>query len=179
MGRSVRRPARRLMGLALWLLSFCVLGESATAARQLGTTINVGEFRVVVDSWIPGGAARGFAPVRVTAINDGLRTERLDLTLMGSINYAMRLADQGRKLRLEPGESVSLEMLVNLDRNHGQGNYTIMAASEGPNSESWRIVPALQTAPGVYDEDLLDGLDFLLAEMGKRDMQAVLCLNNI
>ena len=135
------------MGLALWLLSFCVLGESATAARQLGTTINVGEFRVVVDSWIPGGAARGFAPVRVTAINDGLRTERLDLTLMGSINYAMRLADQGRKLRLEPGESVSLEMLVNLDRNHGQGNYTIMAASEGERDFARPSLGSLQVGP--------------------------------
>lgn len=33
-------------------------------------------------------------------------------------------------------------------------------------------------ARGVYDEDLLQGLDFLLAEMARRDMKAVLVLNN-
>jgi mannan endo-1,4-beta-mannosidase len=38
--------------------------------------------------------------------------------------------------------------------------------------------PAIQSAPGKYDESLLRGLDFLLAEMGKRNMKAVLYLNN-
>jgi mannan endo-1,4-beta-mannosidase len=33
-------------------------------------------------------------------------------------------------------------------------------------------------APGQYDEELLRGLDFLLAELGRRDMTAVLYLNN-
>ena len=38
--------------------------------------------------------------------------------------------------------------------------------------------PALQTSPGVYNDTILAGLDFLLAEMGKRNMSAVLFLNN-
>ncbi|GAF01467.1 glycoside hydrolase 5 family protein [Saccharicrinis fermentans] len=38
--------------------------------------------------------------------------------------------------------------------------------------------PALQVAPGVYDENLWEGLDFLLAEMGKRNMKAVMVLSN-
>ena len=54
-----------------------------------------------------------------------------------------------------------------------------MAASEGPDSEPWRMVPALQTEMGTYNEDLLLGLDFLLDEMAKRDMVAVVCLNNM
>jgi mannan endo-1,4-beta-mannosidase len=53
-----------------------------------------------------------------------------------------------------------------------------MAGSEGPEDEPWRMKPALQPAPGVYNEELLDGLDFLLAEMGRRGMVAVVCLNN-
>ncbi len=36
----------------------------------------------------------------------------------------------------------------------------------------------MQTAPGVYDDALLDGLDYLMAELGRRNMTAVLYLNN-
>jgi len=61
----------------------------------------------------------------------------------------------------------------------GVKNLRIMAATEGPNSEPWRISPALQTSPQQYSQPLLDGLDFLLAEMQKRDMHAVVCLNNM
>lgn len=60
----------------------------------------------------------------------------------------------------------------------GVNNLRIMAASEGPDDQPWRMVPALQSSPGVYKQELLDGLDYLLAEMGKREMKAVLCLNN-
>ena len=61
----------------------------------------------------------------------------------------------------------------------GINNLRIMAASEGPDTEPWRMVPALQSELGKYNEDLLKGLDFLLVEMAKRDMVAVLCLNNM
>lgn len=57
-------------------------------------------------------------------------------------------------------------------------NLRIMASGEGPDDEPWRVSPSLQPAPGEYNESLLEGLDFLLAEMAKRDMTAVLCLNN-
>ena len=39
-------------------------------------------------------------------------------------------------------------------------------------------VPFLQLKPGVYNDTILDGLDYLLAEMGKRNMVAILALNN-
>ncbi len=57
-------------------------------------------------------------------------------------------------------------------------NLRIMAGSEGPNSEPWRMVPALQSAPGVYDTDVLDGLDYLLKAMADRHLRAVMCLSN-
>lgn len=38
--------------------------------------------------------------------------------------------------------------------------------------------PTLQVAPGVYNDTIFAGLDYLLAEMAKRDMLAVLYLNN-
>ncbi len=61
----------------------------------------------------------------------------------------------------------------------GITNLRIMAASEGPNDAPWRISPALQEQPATYNEDLWKGLDFLLVELSKRNMQAVLCLNNM
>ncbi|HLO14607.1 MAG TPA: beta-mannosidase, partial [Anaerolineales bacterium] len=60
----------------------------------------------------------------------------------------------------------------------GVTNLRVMAASEGPNTEPYRMVPALMTSPGVYDEKVLDGLDFFVAEMSKRGMKAVMVLNN-
>lgn len=67
-----------------------------------------------------------------------------------------------------------------LDRLKALGvtNLRVMASSEGPSTEPQRVVPALQERPGVYDERLLRGLDLLLAEMAKREMRAVLVLNN-
>jgi mannan endo-1,4-beta-mannosidase len=59
----------------------------------------------------------------------------------------------------------------------GCSNLRILGASEKnvmPRSLPW----AIQTSPGVYDEGLLKGLDFVLAEMGKRGMYAVIYLNN-
>jgi mannan endo-1,4-beta-mannosidase len=61
---------------------------------------------------------------------------------------------------------------------HGINNLRIMGASEGPDTEPWRVSPALQTAPGEYNEAVWEGLDFLLTEMAKREMYAVVCLNN-
>ena len=59
----------------------------------------------------------------------------------------------------------------------GITNLRILAASESSNVKH-AAEPAIQPAPGEVDEDLLRGLDFLLAEMADRDMRAVLYLNN-
>lgn len=60
----------------------------------------------------------------------------------------------------------------------GVTNLRVMAASEGPNTEPWRITPAAQPSPRAYDEAVLRGLDVLLAELDARGMKAVLVLNN-
>ena len=60
----------------------------------------------------------------------------------------------------------------------GVDNLRILAASEGPDDQPWRVVPSTQPEPGVYNEDVLAGLDVLLDEMAKRDMYAVLVMNN-
>jgi mannan endo-1,4-beta-mannosidase len=59
----------------------------------------------------------------------------------------------------------------------GVTNLRVLTVSEA--TELKRAVrPPIMTAPGVLDEELLRGLDFLLAEMARRDMKAVLYLNN-
>lgn len=73
-----------------------------------------------------------------------------------------------------------LRLVRELDRLAAMGvkNLRIVAGTEGPDTEPLRMVPASQKTPGQYDQSLLVGLDFLLAEMKKRDMLAVVCLNN-
>jgi mannan endo-1,4-beta-mannosidase len=87
--------------------------------------------------------------------------------------YAMNLGASGPQ-----GDRPRL--IRELDRLMAIGvtNLRVMAASEGPDSEPWRITPALQKSPGRFDPDLFAGLDFLLDEMAKRRMVAVMCLGN-
>ncbi len=71
-------------------------------------------------------------------------------------------------------------LLRELDHMKGIGvdNLRILVGAEGPDGEPFRVTPTLQTSPGVYSDTLLDGLDFLLSEMGKRGQRAILFLNN-
>jgi mannan endo-1,4-beta-mannosidase len=86
---------------------------------------------------------------------------------------AMNLAADG-----ETGDRQRL--LAELDHLQRLGitNLRVMAASEGPDSEPYRMVPALLVEPGRYNQSLLAGLDFLLAECRKRDQRVVMVLNN-
>jgi mannan endo-1,4-beta-mannosidase len=52
-----------------------------------------------------------------------------------------------------------------------------LAAAENTHLKM-AVTPALHKAPGQYDESMLKGLDVLLQEMAKRDMVAVIYLNN-
>ena len=88
--------------------------------------------------------------------------------------YGMNLGSQEA-----PGNRKRLLRELDQLQSLGLTNLRIIAATEGPDSEPWRIVPALQTEAGIYNEALLEGLDFLLAELSKRNMHAVLCLNNM
>jgi mannan endo-1,4-beta-mannosidase len=71
-------------------------------------------------------------------------------------------------------------LIRELDRLNvlGVKNLRIIASSEGNINTPWAVQPAMQKEPGVYNDELWKGLDFLLAEMKNRDMTAVVCLNN-
>jgi mannan endo-1,4-beta-mannosidase len=87
---------------------------------------------------------------------------------------------QGMNLGVEGPSGNRSQLDQELDRLQKLGitNLRVMAASEGPNSEPYRMVPALMDAPGVYDQSVLDGLDYLIAQMARREMKAVMVLNN-
>lgn len=60
----------------------------------------------------------------------------------------------------------------------GVDNLRVLVGGDGENGLPSRIRPTLQTEPGVYNDTIFDGLDYFMAELGKRNMKAVLYLNN-
>jgi mannan endo-1,4-beta-mannosidase len=79
-----------------------------------------------------------------------------------------------------PGEDGDRERLareLDLLKASGITNLRVLGASEkSPLDNS--LQRTFRDSTGQYDEDLLQGLDYLLAEMGKRGMHAVIYLNN-
>lgn len=71
-------------------------------------------------------------------------------------------------------------LLKELDfmKSIGINNLRVLVGSDGSNDQPKKIRPNLQIKPGIYNDTIFDGLDFLLAELGKREMYAVLYLNN-
>ncbi|KAI8084647.1 glycoside hydrolase superfamily [Halteromyces radiatus] len=78
----------------------------------------------------------------------------------------------GNRVRLD----TELDQLVAM----GVNNLRIMAGSEGPDDpqQTFRMQPSLMTSPGIYNEQIFQGLDYLLDAMGKRNMTAIVTLNN-
>jgi mannan endo-1,4-beta-mannosidase len=110
------------------------------------------------------------SPGFVSAKGMNLMRDGKNYTFMGAnLWYGMNLGmSDPARLRRE------LDRLKKL----GIKNLRILAATEGPDTEPWRIVPSVQPYPGVFNENLLQGLDLLLVEMAKRDMTAVMVLGN-
>ncbi|REH01187.1 glycoside hydrolase 5 family protein [Flavobacterium aquicola] len=84
----------------------------------------------------------------------------------GSLLASKKVGDRKRLLRE-----------LDLMKKNGIDNLRILVGGDGGKYD-FTVRPALQYEQGKYDEDLLDGLDFLIAEMGKRNMYAVLFLTN-
>jgi len=63
-------------------------------------------------------------------------------------------------------------------KEHGTTNLRVMVGVEGVSKNNAHANFPLQIEPGVYDDNLLDGLDYFMAEAGKRDIKVVLFLTN-
>lgn len=60
----------------------------------------------------------------------------------------------------------------------GISNIRLLAGAQSRHRGECLLEPQLETAPGVYNDTLLAGLDFLLDELDRRGMTAVVYLNN-
>lgn len=75
---------------------------------------------------------------------------------------------------------VRLRKELDFLKANGVTNLRLMAGAEGTGllNGVMRVGPPLQNEPGKFDASVLDGLDLVLDEMGKRGMKAVIFLSN-
>ena len=87
--------------------------------------------------------------------------------------YGAILASEGRGGNRE-------RLLQELDdmQKVGIDNVRVLVGGDGREGIPSHISPKLQLEPGVYNDTILQGLDFMMAELEKRDMKAVLYFNN-
>lgn len=76
------------------------------------------------------------------------------------------------------GNRERLHKELDFMKANGINNLRILVGADGIAGQAVKVMPTLQQSPGVYNDTIFDGLDYLLAEMDKRDMKAVLFLNN-
>lgn len=75
------------------------------------------------------------------------------------------------------GDRTRLTQELDHLRSLGVNNIRVLGLSEA-SALKRAVRPAIMTKPGQYDEALLAGLDFFLAELAKRDMKAIVYVNN-
>lgn len=89
----------------------------------------------------------------------------------------------GSLLGLEKDKKKGVERLqkeLDFLKSNGVTNLRVMAGVEGSGMINgvMRVAPPLQSEQGKFDESILNGLDLLLFEMGKRNMKAVVFFSN-
>ena len=78
----------------------------------------------------------------------------------------------------EGGNRERLHKELDFLKNIGINNLRVLVGADGESGVKTRVEPSLQVAPGVYNDTILAGLDYFMNELRKRDMTAVLYLNN-
>ena len=83
----------------------------------------------------------------------------------------------GGMLASKNGNRERLKKELDELKSLGITNLRVMATAEG-GDQDYTVIPATQPTQGKYNQDLLEGLDFFLNELKKRDMNAILYLTN-
>jgi mannan endo-1,4-beta-mannosidase len=84
--------------------------------------------------------------------------------------YGAVLASEG-----QGGDRERLQKELDLMQEVGITNVRVLVGGEGPDTVASHVVPVLQPEPGVYNDTILQGLDYLIAELEKREMTADSC----
>ncbi|MFR9545396.1 MAG: beta-mannosidase [Rikenellaceae bacterium] len=87
--------------------------------------------------------------------------------------YGPLLGSQG-----ECGDRERLNRELDHLKSIGVTNLRVLVGGEGQAEWKSKISPILQVEPGVYNDELLDGLDYFMYQLQQRDMTAVLFLSN-
>ena len=87
--------------------------------------------------------------------------------------YGAILGSEGRG-----GNRERLLKELDLMKETGITTVRVLVGADGPDCLGRHISPILQSQPGEYNDTILQGLDYLLSELEKRDMTATLYLNN-
>lgn len=87
--------------------------------------------------------------------------------------YGPILASKG-----EGGDRQRLHRELDSLKSLGITNLRVLAGADGADGLNSHIWPVLHPTPDTYNQDLLEGLDYFLAELEKRDMKAVIYLTN-
>ena len=126
------------------------------------------------------GAAQGATPARPATDDGFVRVEGTRFVIDGKpYRFAGANFWYGAYLGAPDDLGDRERLVAELDQLSAAAidNLRVLAMSEASDFKRG-VRPAIMTAPGEYDERLLQGIDFLLDEMAKRDMKAVLYLNN-
>lgn len=75
----------------------------------------------------------------------------------------------------EFGDMARLVAELDAMKSLGIENLRVLVGIDGPSRIDVKVQPSLQPSPGVYDDELLVGLDRFMAELGKRNIHHVLC----
>lgn len=104
--------------------------------------------------------------------------------LSANMYFAMHLGAPARAGGDRARLTRELDQLVSL----GVRNIRCLASSEGPDTDGiltserttpYRVLPSMMPSPGQYNEDLLDGLDFVMHALRARNLTATLVLSNM
>lgn len=87
--------------------------------------------------------------------------------------YATILASKG-----EGGNRERLKQELKTLKTLGINNLRILVGADAGSDSANTVTPYLQPEPGVLNDTLLEGLDYLIKEMEKMDMYGVFYLNN-
>ncbi|EGG12641.1 family 5 glycoside hydrolase [Melampsora larici-populina 98AG31] len=112
------------------------------------------------------------------SVKNGTFYKDCEPTYLVSMNYwsAMNLAASD----VAGGNLSRFQTEVKQMADRGVNNVRIMAASEasGRGIQPFRMYPALQESPGVYNEEIFVGLDRALVEFAKHDISVIMTLHN-
>ena len=136
--------------------------------------INAGLFFLTIASALLLSSCQVSAPSFVTVEDGRFVCEDYPSHFVGTnFWYGAILGSEG-----VGGDRERLEAELDTLRALGMVNLRVLVGGDGPDGVPTRVSPTLQKEPGVYNDTIFRGLDYLLAEMAERNMKAVLYINN-